>query len=241
MPRVLIVCEGKCTEKGYFEFLRHDEKIPIDLCVEGGGTPKSLVERAVTLKREAKADAKKSDDPYQEFDEVWCVFDVDEHPYLPEAKQQARDNGVKVAISNPCFELWVLLHFRDQRAHIGRTKLQSECRKHLPGYEKNLPGDKLRDTCMDAAKRARELHAWHVSTGTTGANPSTDVYNHRRKNEVLPVHARLTITIGKAPSRRSIPTPVFDETAITPSRPARILDAINPKPGTENVPVAPVR
>jgi NADH:ubiquinone oxidoreductase subunit B-like Fe-S oxidoreductase len=49
LPRVLIVCEGKCTEKGYFEFLRHDERIPIDLYVKGGGTPKSLVERAVRL------------------------------------------------------------------------------------------------------------------------------------------------------------------------------------------------
>jgi hypothetical protein len=30
---------------------------------------------------------------------VWCVFDVDIHPNLPEAKQQARDNGLSLAIS----------------------------------------------------------------------------------------------------------------------------------------------
>ena len=28
----------------------------------------------------------------------------------------ARDNGIRVAISNPCFELWLVLHYAQQTA-----------------------------------------------------------------------------------------------------------------------------
>jgi hypothetical protein len=52
-------------------------------------------------------------------DEVWCVFDVDEHPKLAEARDQANANGIQLAVSNPCFELWLLLHFQEHRAHAG--------------------------------------------------------------------------------------------------------------------------
>jgi hypothetical protein len=72
-------------------------------------------------------------------EEVWCVFDIDEHPLIPEAKDQARANGIEMAISNPCFELWALLHFQDQRAHIEQGKVQQSRRQRMPGYEKRVP------------------------------------------------------------------------------------------------------
>ena len=176
LPRVLIVCEGIRTEKGYFQSLRHAERIPIDLEILAGGTPKTLVERAVKRKREADTTAKKSGDPNSRFDEVWCVFDVDEHPFLPEAKQQAADNQIQVAVSNPCFELWVLLHFRDQNRHIERSKVQHACRQELPGYEKALPSDKLFPKYPEALKRAQELDKWQNSRNKAGGNPSTGAY-----------------------------------------------------------------
>jgi hypothetical protein len=127
LPRILIVCEGIVTEKRYFEYLGRAERISVQLMVQAGGTPKALVERAVELKKSAGAGG---------FDEVWCVFDIDEHPLVPDAKQQARDNGIQLAISNPCFELWALLHFQDQRAEIDRRQTQRLCRQHIAGYQK---------------------------------------------------------------------------------------------------------
>ncbi len=116
-PRFLIVCEGIVTEPRYFKDVRHIERSLIDLQIEPGGTPKTLVERAVERKREADGNARKLKDDNQKYDEVWCVFDIDEHPLIPEAKDQASANGIELAISNPCFELWALLHFQDQRAY----------------------------------------------------------------------------------------------------------------------------
>src|ERR1700733_13496047 len=140
LPRILIVCEGTKTEPGYFEDLRQRYRSVVEVVLCQGGVPKTLVERAVEMKKEA--DSKAAKDENERYDEVWCVFDIDDHPKIDDAKLQARYNGIRLAISNPCFELWVLLHFQDQRAHISRTQLRAACRKHLPGYEKNLPVEK---------------------------------------------------------------------------------------------------
>jgi len=104
------------------------------------------------------------------------VFDIDEHPLIPEAKDQAKANGIELAISNPCFELWALLHFRDQRAHIERGKVQHLCRSHMRGYEKELDYETLQPKYSDAVRRAGDLEKWHGSRGTVGANPSSTVY-----------------------------------------------------------------
>lgn len=104
------------------------------------------------------------------------MFDIDEHPLIPEAKDQAKANGIELAISNPCFELWALLHFRDQRAHIERGKVQHLCRSHMRGYEKELDYETLQPKYSDAVRRAGDLEKWHGSRGTVGANPSSTVY-----------------------------------------------------------------
>ncbi len=176
LPRILIVCEGTRTEPGYFHGMRHLQRSLIELVLSPGGTPKTLVERAVEKKEAAKREAKRRADRNLLYDEIWCVFDVDEHPFVPEAKQQAAANNIAVAISNPCFELWVLLHFQDQRAYADRAQVQHLCRQHLPGYEKMVPCDRLLDLHGDAVQRATELDAWQESRGCAGANPSTGVY-----------------------------------------------------------------
>jgi hypothetical protein len=174
--RFLIVCEGIVTEPRYFNDVRHKERSLIDLQIEPGGTPKTLVGRAAELKREANGKARKLKDDNQKYEEVWCVFDIDDHRLIPEAKDQARANGIELAISNPCFELWALLHFQDQSAHIARGKVQRLCATCMPGYEKRLDYETLRPKYPDALHRAQELEKWHDLRSTVGANPSTAVY-----------------------------------------------------------------
>jgi hypothetical protein len=181
LPRILIVCEGTRTEPGYFQQLRHVERILIDLEISPGGVPITLVKRAAELKRTAEKAADSSEDENLRYDYVWCVFDIDEHPGVSEAKQQARDNGIELAISNPCFELWVLLHFRDQRAHIGRAVVQRDCGKYLPGYEKDVPFAKLRPKYEDAVRRATALDAWQQNRRCEGSNPSTGIHKLTEK------------------------------------------------------------
>jgi hypothetical protein len=179
--RFLIVCEGGITEPFYFKELRHLLRSPLELVVLPGGTPKTLVERAVQEKNSAEQDARRRKDENLKYDETWCVFDIDEHPFLAEAQQQARDNNISTAISNPCFELWVVLHFQEQRAFIDRHAVQHLCRTHMPRYEKRLPCADLLSRYEDALRRATELEQWHRLRGTAGNNPSTGVHKLAEK------------------------------------------------------------
>lgn len=166
------------TEPRYFRALRSEYRnalveIEID---DRGGIPKTLVERAAERKREAEREAKSQRDEFLLYDEVWCVFDVDDHPKLADARQQARDNGIQLAVSNPCFEIWALLHFRDQTAYIQRQAVRSRLKKHLPDYEKELPFAQLKSHYEDAVRRAEKLEERCERDGCPGANPSTGVH-----------------------------------------------------------------
>lgn len=174
--RFLIVCEGEVTEPCYFKMLRHLMKSLIELEIRPGGDPKLLVERAVQIKSKSDQLADRRADGFLTYDQVWCVFDVDQHERLSDALQHARDNEIRVAVSNPCFELWALLHFQDQTAHIDRRKLRRLCKKYMPQYDKELPSAILVELRSQAKGRAAQLDQWHENRGTIGANPSTGVY-----------------------------------------------------------------
>lgn len=176
--RVLILCEGKITEPKYFtEFKREHRTHLVEVeIVPDCGVPKSLVETAIEKKKAAEKQARKEGNVFLKYDEIWCVFDVDAHPNLQEAKLQAQNHGLKLAISNPCFELWILLHFRDQRAHQERGWVQSACRGHMPEFVKEVPYEKLKAHYDEAVRRARLLWQWQTEQGRLSGNPSTSVY-----------------------------------------------------------------
>lgn len=106
--RVLIVCGGRETEKQYFQGLRAAERNPaVRVVIKANpGSPTEVVRHAEKLRRQAP----------DEFEDVWCVFDVDEYG-IEESVTTARRLGIGVAISNPCFELWLLMHFDRHTAH----------------------------------------------------------------------------------------------------------------------------
>jgi RloB-like protein len=176
--RILVLCEGGVTEAGYFRSLRRTFRnalleVEID---DQGGVPKTLVERAAEKKKEAEREARSRRDDFLRFDEVWCVFDVDDHPHLPDARQQARANGIHLAVSNPCFELWALLHFQEHSAYLERGDARSRLKRHLPDYDKALPFERLHEGYSDAVTRAQELDRRREDAGEPGGNPSTGVY-----------------------------------------------------------------
>ena len=176
LARFLIVCEGEVTEPIYFKDLRHAERGIIKLEIVPGGDPKTVVQRAVEMKKESEREARRRQDANLRYDSVWCVFDIDEHPFVPEAKHLAQANAINIAVSNPCFELWFLLHFQDQSAHIEGHTVQHLCRQHMPGYQKTPPCDLLRPHQVEATERAIQLENWQESRENAGGNPSTGVH-----------------------------------------------------------------
>lgn len=158
VPRLLIVCEGKVTEFIYFDGIRRFRRIPRELVTldRGSGVPLSLVERAIILKQKNREDAAK--DSYLLFDQIWCVFDRDEHPNIPEAKQLAQKHNIKVAFSNPNFELFLLLHCVDCNKNLHRDKVRALLKKYHPEYDKSFNYMKFHDSYPAAKSRATEIN-----------------------------------------------------------------------------------
>jgi hypothetical protein len=174
--RFLVVCEGEKSEPSYLEGVRsicRGQLIQIKI-VGGAGATKKVVEQAVLLKKEAQSRAKRLRDGFENYDDIWCVLDVDDHDRLSEALVQARHNKIEVALSNPCYELWVVLHHRDERRSIHRAKLQSECKEHYKCGDKHVAFDKLWSNYSEARDRAIQLRRWQTEMGRDQGDPWTN-------------------------------------------------------------------
>ena len=108
--RYLIVTNGKVTEKEYFEKLVDLYGLRGRVVIDKGAAgrdPKTLVERAVDLKAKAHSEARK--ERFDSWESVWAVTDVDGFSMFA-AQQLARQEAVGLAVSNPCFEVWLIDH-----------------------------------------------------------------------------------------------------------------------------------
>lgn len=168
---VRVLAEGKVTEQQYLHAIKgHEVQLEFGA---GGFTPMTLVRQA---RRETR-DNRHADD----FDEIWwCVFDRDEHPDLDRAIEEARQSGIHTAMSNPCFELWLVLHVEDQWAHIHRRAAQRRCSDLHLTIGKKIASDgieRLRDGYDAAKQRAQALDRMHERDGAPrGSNPSSGVW-----------------------------------------------------------------
>lgn len=180
--RIVVVCEGEKTEPMYLKLINtRSEAALVELLVvdEAATSPKQLVERACTEKKDAEKLFRQTKDPNVRIDEMWCAFDVDQHLMIKEARQQAEANNVRLAISNPCIELWFLIHFTDQRGFIHRRDARRKLQRYIPEYDKRLTSlNYLEDKFEDARNRAKALDAKHSGDDTKfpDNNPSSDIW-----------------------------------------------------------------
>jgi hypothetical protein len=176
-PRILVVCEGQVTEPQYLTGFKNAWKNPrVDIVIAPEhGVPRTLVEAAKKRKKDAESAARQEKDENLKFDAVWCVFDVDEHPHIPDATQMAHDNGIGLAISNPSFELWLLLHFRESPGMKDRQAVKALLKKFVDNYDKHVNYADYQKGYEDAVKRAMRLEKVASRASTPGCNPTTGV------------------------------------------------------------------
>lgn len=183
--RFIIYTEGKKTEPDYFRAVRRTSLgalIDIEI-VEAAGVP-------ATIAKKASADAKsrsrrgRARSSFDETDEVWAVFDRDEHPNVPEAIEQCRVAGVGTAFSDPCFEIWLILHHGEFDRPDNRHDVQSECAKRCEGYDpksgKTANCDVLMPLVEAAEKRAEVQLARRIEEGDPPSAPFTTVFKLTR-------------------------------------------------------------
>ncbi|WP_349369853.1 RloB family protein [Salinarimonas sp.] len=166
--KIMIFCEGAVTEPDYLGRFAAEVGIKL-LFGQKGGKPAELVEAAIAARRAARTDG------FAGAHEIWAVFDRDDHPHIPELRRRAAENDVRVAFSEPCFEVWALLHFVDGAGPMTSPEAIERICAHQPSYrrEKRLDYDTLRPNHDAAVIRAERLRAARAQDG--GTNPYTDV------------------------------------------------------------------
>ena len=120
---------------------------------------------------------RKRRDSFEEGDQVWAVFDRDNHPRFDEAVALCESSGVCVARSDPCFELWLILHEGNYDRACTRRDVQKKLASLRPEYDRD--GTKTPD-CADlvqrveiAERRAKRQLQRRDEEGKPHGNPST--------------------------------------------------------------------
>lgn len=145
---VVVASEGELTEPNYFNHLKdlllskkvHIESIP---CKNGKSAPKYILENLAIFRKK-----------YQigEGDALWLVIDYDslDDKKLTTIADTAKGKGYSLAVSRPCFEFWLLLHFYewDAQSHkFHNTDHTFHCKDEL----------NFRRTCARSTKMAQGM------------------------------------------------------------------------------------
>lgn len=186
MTRHLIVCEGRKTEPAYFDALKRAlgeaNGRKVDIKAVGTGL------HTLDLVEEAQRICAQAPDTYAH---VWISYDKDDFPeeefdeVVGLCERMGGAATYHAMWSNPCFELWLLLHF----GHTTAPMMTSECLGRVDGewrkafgrpYEKSNAGvfDALRSRLDDARANAKKLADHHARLGNdrpSGRNPGTAV------------------------------------------------------------------
>ncbi|MXO95900.1 hypothetical protein GRI34_05620 [Erythrobacter aquimaris] len=109
--RILIACEGECTEPEYFDGLRRELRF-FGLDIRGeecGSDPLSVVLYGIDQFKEDGG-----------FDELFCLVDRDSHQTFAAALEKVATEiagglPIRLVPSYPCFEVWGLMHFEPFR------------------------------------------------------------------------------------------------------------------------------
>ena len=190
--RFTIFCEGANTEPAYFGALR---SIVADALIEintenAVGVPETIVRKAQDFLHSLRGQT----DLFELGDEVWVAFDRDDHQKFQELVNVCEQKGIGVARSNPCFELWLILHIQDFDKPDDRKKLMAFLRTLRPEYDprgsKKLDFDALLAFLTEAERRAEAQLTRREDEGMPFGRPSTTV-------------GRLTRAIREAAARAS--------------------------------------
>lgn len=184
---VVVATEGEKTEPQYFTDLisrdyYENSRVHVHVIRRGShsSAPKHVIDALNDFRREYRLKGG---------DELWMVIDTDSWPeeQLSDVATKCQQKGYRLAVSNPCFELWLLLHVKDieeydqeqkdrlernERVSQNRTAIEKELVEILGSYNKsNLNSDLFLPHVEKAIEQAENLdldssHRWPESLGT---------------------------------------------------------------------------
>ena len=174
----LVICE---TEVCYINLLKSWYKSPIRIIshIEGTKITPSLVEKRT---KELKI---------SQWDKVhtFLIYDMD----VQAINEKLHKCKAEMLLSNPCFEIWLLLHAKDQKAAIETDALIKELKKSAPVW-KNYSKSAFTDTQKSFLNNNTDVAVARAKILQEFQNPSTGIY---KLIEMLSSDARQSLESGK--------------------------------------------
>lgn len=181
--RHLLVSGGITTEKDYFRYVQ-------DALASSGTTlrfipdgrnPRYLLDVAIQMKEDDRRDCKRLNDMANAYQRVWVITDTDDFANeIQELVPRAEKAGIELVVSNPCFELYLVLHDHPYTKHCDATQIQAEAKRlslTTGRNNKNVVVDKLEGKFAEAEVFSQQLRQQHERDEKffPENNPSTTV------------------------------------------------------------------
>jgi hypothetical protein len=131
---VVIACEGAVTEPAYFNGIKaylHNPRLHIEVLRREDPTLSAPEHVQRMLMRFTEEYRRRDGDTF------WLVADRDSwrEEHLSQVATEFQQRGFTMAISNPCFELWLLLHFEE--VHLFPDEQRAELERNEEGLLKS--------------------------------------------------------------------------------------------------------
>ena len=178
-PLIILIAEGQNeTEKNYFsQFRKQNSSFNIKILKSGWATDPRRMLKAIELYwKENELSEEKGDQGYVVLD-----LDCDEKKAkLVEKLQNGSENNIRFIVSNPCFEVWFLLHYQcSTHIYADGNEVIRDLRKYISNYQKNTDVFSILSVNLDKAlKNADKLVAHFNKMGcpwpSDKINPRTD-------------------------------------------------------------------
>jgi RloB-like protein len=179
-PLFLLICEDTNSAPLYFSAIKRVSNANIEI-IPGAGTPEVIAAKAVEeARKRGFLGKRKGLEWYAKSDQVWAVFDRDEHQHFDQGVTMCAENGILLARSNPCFEIWLILHVEDFHKPHERDQVLDHLCSLRPEYKEGkgraLDYDKLIKELPKAEARAEAQLKARSGEGDPFGPPSTTVF-----------------------------------------------------------------
>lgn len=158
-PTFFVFCEGE-TEEAYVHFLKRHFRLP-SIQIHSRVSRNNITAKYIKNY--------KQDKPQHEKDLDFLMYDLDVPKILARLK---KIEGATLLVSNPCIELWFLLHYKNHQGECESDFCAHEMRNRNRVYQKGTLSTKLEQKLgskmQKAVTRAKALEPFQ--------NPSSTVY-----------------------------------------------------------------
>ncbi|MEM9243879.1 MAG: RloB family protein [Pseudomonadota bacterium] len=174
--RILIVCEDSKRSVEYFLAFIEDLGINKTIATVKIIGQKPSRNKPETILEDVNNVISKDMSRYGKencYDRVYCVFDKDKHPCFDKVRETLKmEDRIIDSSSSPCFEFWLLLHFKNTSKSLSSKEILKELKKQIKNYikqkssYKKLYFDQLRDktdTAINNAKNIKETNCSYTN------------------------------------------------------------------------------